>query len=681
MTWLASAVKAAGNVLFGTAPWQAGQPAGTPAADFSNFDPLVARSIIDGMTAGDLYATQPHLRTVVSFVARNGAQLGRHVYKRTADDGRERVRNGVADLLEKPNDYMTGYDLFNMLFSELALYDFALWIPRLGPNGWTIDPIPGEWITGRKKGDAFHLEGYWIKYPDQHQATFVKSADVITFRGYSPNGFTTGSSAVQSLRSILAEQVAAMDFREQMWKRGGRVGMFMTRPKDAPTWSKEAKQKFIQNWRANWSGSGANAGSTPLLEDGMELKRIGFTAKEEQWLEAATLSLATVAGTYHVPPSMVGVQTAQASFASVKEFRKMLYTETLGPMVAQVESTINNFLLPFVSAPSSHYFELNIGEKLQGDFEEQGNVLFQAVGGPYMTPDEARKKVNLPPIEGGDVLLTPLNMGAAGNNGPVADEPIGTEPSGAPESAAPDKAKASPRNSTHDHHTDGHKAPDSAAQVPQQAAEALEADLAEFFGRQSRSLSRAVSGKDPDWWNQKTWDQELSAILLPHLLTMSAGTARRVAGAKGLDPDLYSVAQTKNFLAAVADSKANSINLVTLKQIEDLLDAGQLTPQEAVAHVFEVAEEARAKQTTTTIAAMVAAWSAVEVAKQLAADKGPTKTWVSSGRPNSRHTAMNGETVPIDEKFSNGAEWPGDPVLGPDGAANCHCGIDIHYND
>src|SRR5690606_156499 len=326
----------------------------------------------------------------------------------------------------------------NMLFSELALYDMAIWVPVLRDGRWQIDPIPGEWVTGIKKASAFQMAGYRVKYPTKNEEDFIPASAAIVFRGYSPSGFQRGSSAVRSLRSTLGEQVAAINFREQMWRRGGRVGMYMTRPKDAPTWSKEAKSKFIQNWRNNWSGSGANAGSTPLLEDGMELKRVGFNAKEEQWLEAATLSLSTVAGAYHVPPAMVGV-SGYNSFASVKEFRKMLYTETMGPSIAQVEETINTFLFPFIGEPAGHYLELNIQEKLQGDFEEQAAVMQQSVGGPWMTVNEARRRANLPDIDGGDTLLAPLNMGAAGNNGPVADRPIDTEPSGASESEDPDE--------------------------------------------------------------------------------------------------------------------------------------------------------------------------------------------------------------------------------------------------
>ena len=659
------------NTIWGSGPHAAGGVGGTLADSLGYMDPSIAKSIIDSMTAGDLYATQPHLHTVVSFVARNGAQLGRHVYKRTDKDGRERVRDSyAAQALNKPNAYMTGFDLFAHLFSELALYDFALWMVVLRDGRWQIDPIPGTWIAGTKSNAFGQVSAYKVMpgaglNPADH--FWVETKDAVVFRGYSPVGFKSGSSAVVSLRSTLSEQVEAMKFRQQMWKRGGRIGMYITRPADAPEWSAEGKAKFVQQWKAQWSGGGSEAGGTPLLDEGMEMKRVGFNAKEEQWLEAATLSLATVAGAYHVPPSMVGVQGTTSSFASVKEFRKMLYTETLGPSVAQVEDVINNFLLPLLGEPDSNYFELNINEKLQGDFEEQATVTSTAVGGPWMTVNEARAKVNLPGIPGGDELLAPLNMGAAGNNGPAAGEQIAPEPSGAPESGAPGKDTLEPHGATYGHRADGRKAPDT----EWIGSAALQEDLSRFFAAQRKDILTKLGQKGPSWFDQKHWNQELSAILTPHLTAISTGTARRVAGAKGLDPAAYSVARTEKFLKAVSDSRADLINATTRDHYQNAVD-NETDP----AAVFEDSES-RSKTVSGTLTTFITAWATVEVAKQLMPDKGPTKTWLASGLPDSRHANMDGETVGIDEKFSNGANWPGDPVLGAEGVSNCGCGVEI----
>ncbi|WNO26429.1 portal protein [Microbacterium phage BabyDaisy] len=660
--------KAAVSVaLFGTAPWLPSDTAALQAGDPSIvFGAGFASEVVDGMSVGDLYQTQPNLRSVVDFTSRNAAQLGRHVFRPDGKGGRERARDSLLEnLLQSPNDYQTGYDLFKQLFSELALYDFHLWVIDYSrkSGGTTITGIPTEWIVGTSS-DAFgRVTKYKVSPNGSNKGFEVDAADAVVFRGYNPHGFSKGSSPVRSLRNTLSEQIAAGDFRRQMWKRGGRIGMYLTRPADAPEWSAEGKAKFIQQWKAQWSGGGAEAGGTPLLDEGMEMKRVGFNAREEQWLEGAQLALVTVAQAFHVPPAMLGAP-GYNSFASVKEFRKMLYTETLGPSVAQVEDTINRFLTPLLGIRDGSYLELNIGEKLQGDFEEQAAVTSTAVGGPWMTVNEARAKVNLPAIEGGDELLAPLNMGAAGNNGPMAGTPIGTSSSEDPDPVAPGKVSPKPHDATHGRHADGYKAPDP-------KAAALEADLEAFFAGQREVILAKLGQKGPSWFDQKHWNQELSAILNPHLTAISTGTARRVAGAKGLNPAAYSVARTEKFLKAVADSRADLINATTRDHYQNAIDNGSDPTL-----VFEDSES-RSKTVGSTIATFITAWAVVEVAKQLMPDKKATKTWLASGLPNSRHADMDGETVGIDEKFSNGAMWPGDPVLGAEGVANCGCGVDI----
>lgn len=664
---LSSAVKA----------WGAGQSivTGTPAGGLVAGD-SPTRFLVEGLTVADLYATQPHLRTVVSFVARNTAQLGRHVYTTNADGGRDRVKDSVATRLFKhPNEYMTGYDIFAALVTELALHDYALWLPRMKPNGdWAVDPIPGDWVEGTKGGTAFAAESYVIKFPGNPTASLVPASSLVVFKGYSPGGpKKLGASPVNSLKGTLSEQLSALEFREQMWKRGGRVGAYLTRPKDAPVWSPEARDRFIQNWRNSWSGSGANAGATPLLEDGIELKRLGFAAKEEQWLEAATLALSTVASAYHVPPTMVGANTG-STFSSTREFRKMLYTETLGPLISQIEGTINTFLLPLIGADKEEFLELNIQEKLQGDFVEQAASYQSAAGGPWMTLNEVRRQNNLPPIEGGDEIITPLNVVRGGGDQADPSDTGAQNDQGLDSEGGTSGASSAPAGSRKAHTVQsdtktGSIQPDSAK------LEALERELKRFFRAQHNSLAKS---KDPEWWDGKKWNRELSGILLPHLTSLSAGVARETAGAKGLDPDDYSVGRTTNFLKAVSDSRADLINSTTRDQIKKRLELDE-PMADAIEHVMTVAEEARAPEAMKTISTFVAAWASVEAVKQLVPDKRPTKTWLSSGLPNSRHADMDGETVPIDEPFSNGANCPGDPSLGAEEVANCGCALSVDY--
>src|SRR5690606_10020530 len=173
--------------------------------------------------------------------------------------------------------------------------------------------------------------------------------------------------------------------------------------------------------------------------------------------------------------------------------------------------------------------------------EEQAAVMQQSVGGPWMTVNEARRRANLPDIDGGDTLLAPLNMGAAGNNGPVADRPIDTEPSGASESEDPDET--TPKANGTRVAKSGLDGKHICVKAPVEPDYGDVSDMSVAIKRvlkrqrdEVKSKLKAGEKDDPTWWNQKKWNQELSAQLQPAMTSLSAGVARDAAGAKGLDP-------------------------------------------------------------------------------------------------------------------------------------------------
>jgi hypothetical protein len=96
-----------------------------------------------------------------------------------------------------------------------------------------------------------------------------------------------------------------------------------------------------------------------------------------------------------------------------------------------------------------------------------------------------------------------------------------------------------------------------------------------------------------------------------------------------------------------------------------------------LASVFAFAVGARAMMAGTTLTTTFTSFATTEAAKQTS-PRQSMKTWVVTSRnPRPEHSAMNGETVPTEEQFSNGADWPGDPSLGAAGVANCMCIVEV----
>lgn len=616
-------------------------------------DEFAAALGVNGLTPAQMWASQPHLRTVVSFLARNVAQLGLHTFARDGDDRRRDRTSRLARALAFPNEDQTAYDLVFSLVGDLALYDRAYWM--LGQDRDTgedmLRRVPPSWVSP-SWANAFTVEKYRIGLPgDSAQSVDVAAADVLAFTGYHPSSARTGSPTVEALKGTLQEQIEASKYRAQVWKRGGRVSAVLQRPKDAPPWSDGAREAFRADWYAKYTGSGSQAGGTPLLEDGMTLNRIDFTAQEQQFVEAAKLSFATVASAFHVNPTMVGILD-NANYSNVREFRRMLYGDTLGPLIAQIESRINAFLVPRLGGDRAQtYVEFNIAEKLQGSFEEQAAVMQTLVGAPLFTRNEGRARFNMPALPEGDGLVTPLNVLIGGQASPTDSGSQNRDPKSLGK-AARLAVKAAP------------------SEAEQEQAGRV---LAAFFDRQGKAvLSRIGSGGD--WWDVERWDRELAEDLLKvlHALVSLHGEAEAKRAGFGDDFDADA---TIAYLTEVAKGRAGRINETTRSQVADALDADDSDP----AAVLE-ARASRASAMGATLATFAAGWAVGEAARQIRGSQGvePSKTWETGPNPRDSHARMDGETVPIDEPFSNGVAWPGDGS-DADEVAGCNCTVSITY--
>lgn len=607
------------------------------------------------LAPAEMWETQPHLRTVVSFLARNVAQLGLHSFERVGETDRQRDRESVtARTLRRPNSETTTYDLIFSLVGDLALYDVAYWhvAPDAdAPSGWSIVRLPPEWVKP-KNADAFRRASFDVKAPGGDTVNFP-ATEILPFKGYNPTDPRSGSTPISALKGVLQEQLQSSMYRQQVWKNGGRVSAVLKRPPGVE-WSDGARDRFREDWHSTYTGTGPKAGGTPILEDGMELQRIDFSATEQQYVEGAKLSFATVCSAYHVNPTMVGLLD-NANYANVREFRRMLYGDTLGPILAQIEDRLNAFLLPMMDVDQERFYvEFNLAEKLQGSFEEQAAVMSTLVGRPIMSADEGRARFNLPAM-GGDAesLVTPLNVLIGGQASPRDSGEQNLDPK-----AAEPQTKAR-----------GVK-----ARAPETHEEKHAEVLAAFFKRQAAVVKTRI-GAGAAWWDAERWDKELAEDLWKLAIQTSSTVAAAVLSDMDLDPDEYDVDRTLAFLSAVAERQATGVNIVTEQKVAEALDADD--PLEAVDNVFTVAQDSRAKQIATSAVTAASGFAATEAAKQLLGERG-TKTWNARSGPDSRHSRLNGETVPIGENFSIGAPWPGDASLDVDETANCKCSLTIN---
>lgn len=617
---------------------------------------------VKGMSASRLYETQPALRSVISFLADNVAGLPLKCYVRQPDGGRERDRDSIlAKTLKNPNEWSTGHELIRATVSEYLLHEDSLWLTVPGQDKWTIAVIPHDWTTPKTR-DGLEVDYIKIRSTYMSGEAQLKPEDFIRFTGWSPYGSASSSSRIEALKQILSEQISAWNFRNGVWKNGGRVTQWISRPADTP-WGEGARDRFAESWKNKFSSDkGTDTGGTPLLEDGMRLETATFNAREAQWAEATKLSREDVCAVYHVNPGLI-YHTDATTYASAKDNARALYSDTLAPILDMLEERINAFLVPRLGLDNTHYCEFDLDAKLQGSFEERAGIMQSSVGAPWMTRNEARAMLNLPAIDGGDELVTPLNVLTGGQASP--NDVDGVE--SAYNAAQPQtKSKSGIRLK---------------AAPEEYDAKEIASALRKFFKRQSRSLSGSLkkSGNYADWWDADRWERELADDLTPIFQRQAARRGARMVDDLNLSGD-FDAERIENYIKAMALGKSKAINNVTYRELKAALD-GDIDDDalgSTIEGVFEKAEETRADTSGRSFATALAGFAILEAVNQRGNGRQAMKTWiVTSSNPRAEHAMMDGETVPFDELFSNGAKYPGDQVLTPEESCNCQCQVEI----
>jgi len=178
----------------------------------------------------------------------------------------------------------------------------------------------------------------------------------------------------------------------------------------------------------------------------------------------------------------------------------------------------------------------------------------------------------------------------------------------------------------------------------------------------------AAAGLKPDAF-RSTWDPVMAEAVRPHLGAAALAAARKVLDQHNPDEDGWAEEGMNGYLDKMAETSAGGINAGVITAVEDAGEDAELDD------TFSALEGATALAWGASLAAQAGAFGGHDAAKASGLGR---KTWVvTSSNPRSSHAAMDGETVHIDETFSNGGRWPGDPGLDADESAGCTCEVEF----
>jgi phage portal protein len=603
---------------------------------------------VAGMSIRGVWESQPSVRKVVSFMASTVAALPWRVY-RAEDGGRERLHDSPAEtLVRRPTRFTSSADLVTGLALDWLLYGSACAV--LVDEEIVRVPAPllmlSTDVFGRVNDVATVAGGETVSLSD---------LPVALMHGWDPDG--SGAVApVRTLRALLSELSEAEGWRRRMWTDVPRVAAQVTRPKDAPRWSEEKRDRFLQamaDFKSSTSG-----GSIPVLEDGMKLESAPQVQPDLSSASSVrTLTDIEVAGYFGVPPELLGMR--EANYGGYAALRRDLYTRVLGPLIGRIEDALNAEIVPALAGgDTAVYGVLDRTEAQDGTLLERVQALQSATGGPVMTRAEARERLDLPYLEGTEELIVPLNVVQGGQASPTD--------SGSQNLEGADTNQL-------DHRQQGDAAEEGKSLDPK-ARVVLKAATSRPSPSILEQMRKAYIEELRKEGLSESAVEKLAERIEPYLAKQAVDAANGVILESGTGTETIGRGLIRNYIRRMAEGKAEAAveAAMRLLGLTSQDDAAQDAVRETIADVLT---DDRLGLWSDASVKDAAGFGSHEGARRSGAVK---KMWVHNGssHPRAEHAAMNGETVDMDATFSNGMRWPHDWGGGDaDQIVGCNCDI------
>jgi HK97 family phage portal protein len=209
-----------------------------------------------------------------------------------------------------------------------------------------------------------------------------------------------GDGLLKLAAEAIAQADASAEITSRMLGNGSFSGGKITAKKQL---TEEAALRLKRQFEDNNSGP-ENAGRWLVLEEDMDASPFGMSGRDAQAVEQMKLMIETMGRFTGVPrPLLMMDDTSWGS--GIEQLGLYFVTYCLLPWFVAWEEAVARSLLTDAERDTM-YAKFNDAALLRGSLKDQAEFLAKALGGPgttgYMMPNEARDKMELPPVDGGD---------------------------------------------------------------------------------------------------------------------------------------------------------------------------------------------------------------------------------------------------------------------------------------
>ena len=362
-------------------------------------------------------------------------------------------------LLKRPNPMQAGIEYFQ------ALYSFLLLSGNSYALASAVNQVPNELYLLRpdrveiEPSDTAIPRSYKYKLNKQviskYEADPVSGqSDVKHFKMWNPLDDYLGLSPLMAAAVDLDQHNMIAKHNIGLLNNGARPsGAIVFKPTDdsgASMMLTDVQRQQVQHDLEQRFTGDRNAGRPMLLEGDFDWKEMAMSPRDMDFLQNKHMAAKDIALCFGVPSQLIGIPDSQ-TYANVQEARLALYEETIIPLARRVESDLNEWLTPSFGDDIRIQYDV---EQIPAMTERRRRIyenVTSAVREGIISRNEARERLGLEPISGGDEVFIAANLFPLGGPDIAPDE--GQEPE--------DAGKAAYGEEKLDVYPDGEEVPDA----------------------------------------------------------------------------------------------------------------------------------------------------------------------------------------------------------------------------
>jgi HK97 family phage portal protein len=393
------------------------------AASYSIGDPVLAMMLgytpSNGLSVSPATAlTLSSVYRAVSIVSGSIASLTLRTIEQTRGIDQ---RIPVVSFLDNPGgDYFTPFEWTELVMISLLMRG-EIFLQHVynaaGAIAWLNPVLPENvevfWDETRPGGKRFEVT---IPAQEGRKSQILKldPSTMTQIMGLTLDGLR-GISAIGAARLSLGTALAGERAANRQFSNGAMIAGMVTPDGDEDIEEGEAKQvKEMINRKMLGPD---NAGDIPVINRRLKFQAWQMSSKDAQFLESRTFSVDEVGRWFGVPPHLLGLTEKSTSWGQgIAEQNRGLARYTLQPWTQRIEQRLSRLV-----ANPRRTAKFDYSEFIAPSPEDNVNLIIAQVNAGLITPNEGRTRLNLPPVDGGNVLRIPA--GAAQPTPAPNDDP------------------------------------------------------------------------------------------------------------------------------------------------------------------------------------------------------------------------------------------------------------------